>query len=60
MSGVGTVTNPVAASLFLYLFFKTWNLTALFGFVMMVGLWLQGDPWIISGLAGAFRNVRGG
>lgn len=48
MAGVGSLTNPIVAIMFGYLFFKTWNVVALYGFVMMVALWFYGDPVLIT------------
>jgi len=49
MAGIGTITNPVAAALFLKLWiFNDGGILAALGFVMMVALFLQGTPEVFG------------
>ena len=52
MSGVGSLTNPVVLTLFIMVFLGIGNISVVSGIgaLMMLGLWIQGDPWIMGWL----------
>jgi len=53
MGGIGSITNPWVLILFIVLFFDWYNryIVAGIGMLTMLGLWIQGDSWIL-GLVG--------
>ena len=49
MAGIGTITNPIAAALFLKLWiFNDGGMLAAIGFVIMTALFFQGTPEVFG------------
>jgi len=53
MAGIGTITNPIAAVLFLkLLIFNDGGMLAALGFVIMAALFFQGTPEVFGLVSG--------